>query len=93
MLEPVPSTAKYPYQAFALSSNDATEARRIAMLHVARDEGWRRALVVWFERPREMAPDLRRTQLDPRLGCVIERLRARATAAGEDCRTLARAIS
>lgn len=93
MIEPIPSSAKYPYVAYALRPEDAAEARRVAALHVAGDAAWRATLVGWLARPREMRADLRRTPLDPRLARVVERLRARATAAGEDGDVLAQAIA
>jgi hypothetical protein len=94
MIEPVPSAAKSPYQAFALRSADANDARRIAMLHVAGDAAWRTAMVAWVASPRERLPDHHRlTALDPCLGRVVERLRAHALAAGEDGEPLALALA
>ena len=92
MIEAVPAIAKFPYQSFALRPADAAEARAIAMLQIAGDASWRARMIPWIEPPREMAGDLRRTTLDPRLTRVIERLRVRA-ATRDDDGALSRAIA
>lgn len=93
MLEPEPSVAKYPHQAFALTPADADEARRIAHLHLTDLEAARRELTLWFERAAPPPPDLRTTPLDPRLGRVIERLRAVTQSESAYADDVARAIA
>jgi hypothetical protein len=93
MLERVPSSAKYPYRAFALAPPDAEEVRRLAHLVVAGEPQSRAEILAFFERAAPRTSDLRRTPLDPRLSQVIAKLRVIAEGPSESAENVAIAIA